>query len=56
MKVEIEESKLQTAYANACDGVKDFMESLFGKKVFELQSPRWTITRLSARMRMLVWR
>lgn len=35
MKVEIEESKLQTAYANACDGVKDFMESLFGKKVFE---------------------
>ena len=22
MKVEIEESKLQTAYANACDGVK----------------------------------
>ena len=23
MKVEIEESKLQTAYANACDGVKD---------------------------------
>ena len=54
MKVEIEESKLQTAYANACDGVKDFMESLFGKKVFELQSPRWTITRLSARMRMLV--
>ena len=56
MKVEIEESKLQTAYANACDGVKDFMESLFGKKVFEAASPRWTITRLSARMRMLVWR
>ena len=52
MKVEIEESKLQTAYANACDGVKDFMESL----CLRLQSPRWTITRLSARMRMLVWR
>lgn len=31
MKVEIEESKLQTACANACDGVKDFTESLFGK-------------------------
>lgn len=39
MKVEIEESKLQTAYANACDGVKDFMESLFGKKVFEAAKP-----------------
>lgn len=39
MKVEIEESKLQTAYANACDGVKDFMESLFGKKVFEVAKP-----------------
>ena len=35
MKVEIEESKLQTAYANACDGVKDFMESLFGKALAE---------------------
>lgn len=31
MKVEIEESKLQTAYANACDGVKDF----YGKPVWE---------------------
>ena len=40
MKVEIEESKLQTAYANACDGVKDFMESLFGKKVFEAEIGR----------------
>lgn len=39
MKVEIEESKLQTAYANACDGIKDFMESLFGKKVFEAAKP-----------------
>lgn len=39
MKVEIEESKLQTAYANACDRVKDFMESLFGKKVFEAAKP-----------------
>lgn len=39
MKVEIKESKLQTAYANACDGVKDFMESLFGKKVFEAAKP-----------------
>lgn len=39
MKVEIEESKLQTAYVNACDGVKDFMESLFGKKVFEAAKP-----------------
>lgn len=39
MKVEIEESKSQTAYANACDGVKDFMESLFGKKVFEAAKP-----------------
>ena len=39
MKVEIEESKLQTAYANACDGVKDFMENLFGKKVFEAAKP-----------------
>ena len=39
MKVEIEESKLQTAYANACDGVKDFMKSLFGKKVFEAAKP-----------------
>lgn len=39
MKVEIEESKLQTAYANACDEVKDFMESLFGKKVFEAAKP-----------------
>lgn len=39
MKVEIEENKLQTAYANACDGVKDFMESLFGKKVFEAAKP-----------------
>lgn len=39
MKVEIEESKLQTAYANVCDGVKDFMESLFGKKVFEAAKP-----------------
>lgn len=39
MKVEIEESKLQTAYANACDGAKDFMESLFGKKVFEAAKP-----------------
>lgn len=39
MKVEIEESKLQTAYANACDGIKDFMESLFGKNVFEAAKP-----------------
>lgn len=39
MKVEIEEIKLQTAYANACDGIKDFMESLFGKKVFEAAKP-----------------
>jgi hypothetical protein len=39
MKVEIEESKLQTAYANACGGVKDFMESLFGKKIFETAKP-----------------
>ncbi len=39
MKVEIEESKLQTAYANACDGIKDFMESLFGKKVCEAAKP-----------------
>lgn len=39
MKVEIEESKLQTAYENACGGIKDFMESLFGKKVFEAAKP-----------------
>lgn len=54
MKVEIEESKLQTAYANACDGVKDFMESLFGKKVFEAAKPTLDDYKTTARMRMLV--
>ena len=39
MKVEIEESKLQTAYAKAYDPDKQLMESLYGKKVFEAAKP-----------------
>ena len=39
MNVVIEESKLKSAYESACDGVKDFMENLFGKEVFKTAKP-----------------
>lgn len=39
MNVVIEESKLKSAYESACDGVKDFMENLFGKEMFNTAKP-----------------
>lgn len=39
MKIQIEKEKLQAAYKNACGGVKDAFEKLFGKDVLETAKP-----------------
>lgn len=39
MKIEIEKEKLQAAYKDACGGVKDAFEKLFGKDVLETAKP-----------------
>ena len=39
MKIQIEKEKLQAAYKNACDCVKDAFEKLFGEDVLETAKP-----------------
>lgn len=39
MKIQIEKEKLQAAYKDACGGVKDAFEKLFGKDVLETAKP-----------------
>ena len=39
MKIQIEKEKVQTAYKDACDGVKEMLIKMFGKEVCEAAKP-----------------
>ena len=39
MKIQIEKEKVQAAYKDACDGVKEMLIKMFGKEVCEAAKP-----------------
>lgn len=39
MKIQIEKEKVQAAYKDACDGVKEMLIKMFGKEVCEAEKP-----------------
>ena len=39
MKIQIEKEKVQAAYKDACDGVREMLIKMFGKEVCEAAKP-----------------